>query len=94
MIACKVNPRSNRTCELGTPRCEIHHTDADLMRHAMEQGSAPSVWIEVATKYRYEFVMVASLTSDLAPLVIYRGCLSRIVFAMPADEFHQRFKPA
>ena len=94
MSACKINPRSNRTCELGTPRCEVHHTGADLVRLAVEQGSAPSVWIEVATTYRYEFVMVACRASDLAPLVIYRGCMSGTVFAMPADEFHRRFKPA
>jgi len=94
MMVCNANPKSNRTCELGTARCEIHHTDADLMRHAQEQGTAPIVWIEVASKYRYEFVMVASQASDLAPLVIYRGCISGIAYAMPADEFHQRFKPA
>jgi hypothetical protein len=82
MTGCSISPASNRTCELGTPKCEIHHH--------LEFGPPPVApfWRDRRTGYRYRFLLTACRSSDMTPHVVYEGTLSGCRFMMPADEFH------
>lgn len=81
---CHINPTSNRTCERGVSKCEIHHTDAAA-------DKAAKFWRETGTDYIYEFIAVAQAWPGGEQWVIYRQhgpTFFQTTFAMLADEFH------